>query len=217
MTTKTLQQKSRGFALCLLLLLATQPMANAQSHEAAQLLLNYEKLVQFKKILQNMYQGYKILDKGYNTVKDIAAGEFSLHEAFLDELLKVNPQVRNYYRVAEIIRYQQYITREYKNALQSARQNGGFSPQEVLYLGEVYHSLSTQSLRNLDELLLVISAGKLRMSDHERIQAIDRIFSDMEGMLVFLRQFNTEVSILQQHRLAQQQQLNCQKELYGIQ
>ena len=125
--------------------------------------------------------------------------------------------MRNYYRVAEIIRYQQYITREYKNALQSARQNGGFSPQEVLYLGEVYHSLSTQSLRNLDELLLVISAGKLRMSDHERIQAIDRIFSDMEGMLVFLRQFNTEVSILQQHRLAQQQQLNRQKELYGIQ
>lgn len=216
MTTKTRKPKHRVI-FCFLLLLAIQPLAKAQSQEAAQLLLNLEKLAQLKKILQNMYQGYRILDKGYNTVNDIAAGDFSMHEAFLDELFRVNPRVRDYYRAVEIIRYQKYIISEYKSALGNARQGGGFSPKEVLYLENVYRNLSTQSLRNLDELLLVLSAGKLRMSDHERLESIDRIYGDMEEMLVFLRQFNAQVSTLQQQRLAQKQQLNRQKELYGIQ
>ncbi len=49
----------------------------AQSQEAQQLLLNWEKLTQFKKILQNMYDGYKILYKGYTAVKDISEGNFA--------------------------------------------------------------------------------------------------------------------------------------------
>ena len=60
--------------------------ASAQSAEIQQLLLNVEKLTQFKQILSDMKKGYQILEGGYNTIKDISEGNFSLHKAFLDGL-----------------------------------------------------------------------------------------------------------------------------------
>lgn len=70
--------------------------ASAQADEIAQLVLNIEKLSQFKQILSDMKKGYQILNGGYNTVKNIAEGNFSLHKAFLDGLMEVSPTVRNY-------------------------------------------------------------------------------------------------------------------------
>lgn len=79
--------------------------ASAQTDEIAQLLLNVEKLAQFKQILSDMKKGYQILEGGYNTIKDISEGNFSLHKAFLDGLMQVSPTVRNYKRIADIINY----------------------------------------------------------------------------------------------------------------
>ena len=63
-------------------------------------------------------------------------------------------------------------------------------------MGNVYSNLFNKSLQNLDELTMVITAGKLRMSDDERLNAIDRIYIDMGDKLVFLRTFNKENNVL---------------------
>ena len=59
-------------------------------------------------------------------------------------------------------------------------------------MANVYDNLFRKSLQNLDELTMIITSGKLRMSDDERINAIDRIFTDMQDKLTFLRVFNRE-------------------------
>src|SRR5689334_19777059 len=91
-------------------------IANGQSTEAQQLLLNVEKLAQFKKILQNMKDAYQILHSGYTAIKDISQGNFSLHKVFLDALLEVSPAVRKYKRIADIVSYQLKIVKNYKAA-----------------------------------------------------------------------------------------------------
>src|ERR1041384_5574619 len=83
-----------------------------QTDEAAQLLLNWEKLQQLEEILQNMYVGYKVLDKGYTTIKNISEGNYTIHQLFLDGLMAVNPTVRNYKRVPMIITYQRLLLYE---------------------------------------------------------------------------------------------------------
>ena len=88
----------------------------SQADEIQQLLLNLEKLTQFKKILQNMYDGYEILHEGYTAIKDISEGNFNLHKNFLDALLEVSPSVKRYKRISDIINYQLRIVREYKSA-----------------------------------------------------------------------------------------------------
>ena len=42
-----------------------------------------------------------------------------------------------------------------------------------------------KSLDNLNELLMIITAGSLRMTDDERIAAIDRIYLDINDKLNF--------------------------------
>ncbi len=196
--------------------LGTPNIGWSQSQEAQQLLLNWEKLQELEKILDNMYVGYKILDKGYTTVKNIAKGNYSIHQLFLDGLMAVNPSVRNYRRIPFIIDYQKLLLKEYKNAYNRFKNDPHFTPQEIQYLANVYNFLFKASLRNIDDLVMIITATKLRMSDDERMKAIDRIFYDMEGKLVFLRGFNSSTQLLAIQRARSANDVRTLNQLYGI-
>lgn len=187
----------------------------AQSQEAQQLLLNWEKLIQFKKILQNMYDGYKIIHKGYTTIKDISEGNFSLHKTFLDGLLEVSPSIKKYQRITDIINYQVRIVKEYKSAFNQFKEDKNFTVGEIEYLGKVYTNLFDESLKNLEDLALVITAGKLRMSDDERLQAINRIYSSIEDQFTFLREFNNNTALLSLQRQSEQSEVLMSRKIYG--
>jgi DNA repair ATPase RecN len=189
---------------------------SAQADEIQQLLLNVEKLAQFKQILSDMKKGYQILEGGYNTIKNISEGNFNLHKAFLDGLMEVSPTVRNYHRVVDIINYQVVLVKEYRNAYDRFKRDNNFNADELSYLGRVYDNIFKESLRNLDELLTVITAGKTRMSDYERLQAIDRIYADMQDKLMFLRHFNNNTTILAVQRAKERNDAETIQKIYGI-
>lgn len=180
----------------LITLLMIPVKSMGQSAEIQQLILNIEKLSQFKKILSDMKKGYELLSGGYKTVKDMTEGNFSLHKTFLDALMQVSPAVRNYKRVGKIVEYQISIVKESRKGMNRFIKNGNFSGQEINYFEKVYANLLNQSLRNLDELTMVITADKLRMSDDERLKAVDDIYEQMQDKLLFLRNFNTTSNVL---------------------
>ncbi len=187
----------------------------SQTQEIQQLLLNWEKLTQFKKILQDMYDGWKVINQGYNTIKDISSGNFSLHKGFLDALMEVSPVVKKYKRITDIVNYQLQIVKQYKLAFQQFKDDGTFTPQEIDYIGKVYSNLFNESVKNLDELFMVITAGQLRMSDDERMQAIDRIYTRIEEQFSFLQDFNSSTGYLSLQRKAEQTEINMSKKILG--
>lgn len=186
----------------------------AQSTEVQQLLLNVEKLSQFKTILSEMKEGYVVVSNGYNAVKNISQGNFSLHEVFIDGLMIVNPEIKKYGRVADILTCQKNILSEYKSAFKSFKKSENFNETEISYLERVYKQLFDQSLDNLDQLANVITSSKLRMSDDERLKAIDAIYADTEDKLNFLRSFNSEVLILSSSREKERADLKQRLNLY---
>jgi len=186
----------------------------AQATELAQLALNIEKLAQFKQILSDLKKGYEILSGGYKTIKDLSEGNFNLHKVFLDGLLEVSPTVKKYKRVADIVDYQIMLVKEYKAAFARFKTSGWFSVDELGYINKVYDNLFTLSVKNLDDLLTVVTAKKLRMSDDERLNAIDKIFEDMEDKLVFLRSFNNSNSILMGQRLKESNEVKGMQHYY---
>ena len=188
----------------------------AQSQEMQQLLLNIEKLAQFKQILQDMKKGYVILNGGYNTIKDLSQGNFSLHKTFIDGLMQVSPTVKKYKRIGEIIDCQVLLVKEYKGALKRFKSSSLFNEKEISYMEKVYGNLFKLSLRNLDELATVITANKLRMSDDERLESIDRIYADMQDKLVFLRNFNANTSVLSVQRSKEYNDVNSLRNLYEV-
>ena len=190
--------------------------AKAQADEIQQLVLDLQKLTQLKSILQELYKGYEVVSNGYETVKNISKGNFNLHQIFLDALLAVSPAVQNYKRVADIINNQVMILHEYKNAFNRFKQYGYFNVKEIDYIGKVYGNLFTASLKNLDELAIILTASKLRMSDEERLKSIDRINTDMLDKLTFLRHFNNNTSLLVVQRAKEHNDVTTVQSLYGI-
>lgn len=208
--------KRQLIVLSMLVGLLFPSRAAAQSQEMQQLILNIEKLAQFKQILTDMKKGYQILNGGYNVVKDLSKGNFSLHETFLDALMQVSPTVRKYKRVGDIIHYQVLLVREYKAAFNRFRNSGNFNPEEIAYLEKVYSKLFKESIRNLDELTSVISANTLRMSDDERLAAIDKVYADMQDKLSFLRNFNNNTSVLGIQRTKERNDINAMRSIYKV-
>jgi DNA repair ATPase RecN len=189
---------------------------NAQAQEMQQLILNIEKLAQFRQILKDMKKGYEILSGGYNTVKNLTKGNFDLHETFLDALMQVSPTVRNYRRIGDIVNYQVLLVKEYKSAFNRFRNSKNFNPDEIAYLERVYNNLFKQSLRNLDELTSVITANKMRMSDDERLACIDKIYADMQDKLLFLRNFNNDTAVLDLQRAKEGNDTQVMRSIYKL-
>lgn len=188
----------------------------AQQEETEQLLINWEKLYLLEQMLDNLYTSYSILEKGYRTVKDISEGNYQLHQAFLDGLFAINPTVRNYQRIPLIIDYQKLLVSEYKRAYSRFKRDPHITAAELQYLASVYSHLFQASLRNLDDLITIVTATKLRMTDDERMQAIDRIFYDLEGKLGFLRSFNNNTQLLAIQRARSANDVKTIRLLYGI-
>jgi hypothetical protein len=200
----------------LMLLTAINLNCFSQSQEAQQLLLDWEKLTQFKKILKDMKDGYQIIHKGYTTIRDISSGNFNMHKNFLDALMDVSPAVKKYKRIADIINYQVLIIKQYKAAFNQFKEDKSFTVQEIDYIGKVYANLFNESVRNLDELAMVITAGKLRMSDDERMQAIDKIYASIEDQFSFLQDFNSSTSYLSLQRQSEQTEIDMSRKILGF-
>jgi hypothetical protein len=190
-----MKKKMLPFLLLLSTLVPAQRL-HAQEQEIEQLILNIEKLLQFRKILDDMKQGYEVLSQGYEMVKNISEGSFRLHETFLNALLEVSPAVKKYERIVAIIELQGQLTREYRVAAKRFSQSAMFSRDELGYIDRVYSRLFSTSLQQLGDLAVVITAGSLRMSDEERLKSIDVLYNDMQEQLLFLRRFNNSTSVL---------------------
>ncbi|QKJ32831.1 TerB family tellurite resistance protein [Mucilaginibacter mali] len=204
--------------LCVGLALSAPFSGRAQSvaDVIQQLVLDYQKLASLKNILGQMYTGYTVLSKGYGAVKGVAQGNFSLQEAFLDGLYLVSPAVRKYPRVSDIINDQAQLVREYKSASGAFRQDQHFSPDELAYMMNIYNNLVSQSLKNLDDLSMVVTDSRLRMSDAERLTAIDRIYMESHNQLSYLRKFNDQAARISWQRAQGTADRQGIKSIYGL-
>ncbi|WP_342089103.1 TerB family tellurite resistance protein [Dyadobacter sp. OTU695] len=200
----------------LLLALAVPARSRAQTQEVTQLILNLEKLRELRKTLRELKKGYDILFEGYTKIRDISRGNFKLHQAFLDGLLQVSPAVKNYGRIKEIVQMQLAIAAECRSGSARLSSSGQFTAKEIAYLEKVYKDLLAGSLKNLDALLDVVTARKLRASDDERLSMIDAIHQDVSGQLVFLRHLNSNNSVLAAQRKDEKASLNTTQNIYDI-
>lgn len=200
----------------ILLFLPLAGSAQSVSDDITQLLLDVQKLTELKQILSDMYKGYTIVHQGYEDIKGLSQGTFSLHKVFLDGLLAVSPAVANYAKVADIISKEAAVVQQYKTARQYFGGTGRFNAAELDYFDGVYSRLLAGSVKNLTELVMVVTGGQMRMSDAERLSAIDRIDRDMTDRLGGLNDFDNDALIEDMRRAQVQGDIGTVRGLYGI-
>ncbi len=181
-----------------------------------QLALDAQKLASMKSTLQEMYRGFEDLQQGYTRIRDIAKGNFNLHEAFLDALWVVSPGVRNDPRIMDILNTEYSIVSGYKTAQAMLRANAVFSPQELDYIVATFSTLLQRCSQAVEELTMITTDNELRMSDAQRLQALDRIDTQVKGDLAFLQRFNNILSVEMALRQKEGGDINTLKLLYGL-
>lgn len=204
------------FGLGLLMGMAAVTPGKAQAFDVEQLILDVQKLTVLKQILTDLKTGYQVLDAGYTAVRDIAKGSFSLHEAFLDGLLAVNPAVRNYQRVKDIISLEAGMLSRYQSAWAQFQRDGRLQPAEIALLAQVYSNLFKQSVQGLSDLVMVLTPGALRASDAERMRQIDGIYTGMLEQAAFLDRVNNTTALLAMQRGSEQNDMKVVGGLYGV-
>ena len=182
----------------------TQKKYLIQQIAALQVYINYAK------------KGYDIIGKGINTVRNIKNGDFNLHKDFLGSLQKVNPKIKNYTKVADIIAYQARIIKQTKQTLQSIRETQQFTNEELDYCRSVFDFFLNECLKTIDELITVITSGEWQMKDDERLKRIDKLYSDMQDKYAFSSSFSEEVGLLSVQRLGEQFEINRSKLINNI-
>lgn len=145
-------------------------------------------------------KGYSIAKSGLNTIKAIKNGDLLQHNNYFNSLITVNPKIKKYKKVAEIIAMQIGIVKQSNIAIKRINNTQQFSTSEKKYIKGVYNSLLTESIKDLDELSVLVSNGKLQMKDDERINAIDKIYYDMQDKQTFAMAFINKAAVLNTQR-----------------
>jgi hypothetical protein len=161
-------------------------------------------------------KGYNIVSSGINAIRDIKKGDLNLHNTFFNSLKSINPKISRYVKVADIIAYQVRIIKLAKQTLQSIREANQFTTEEAEYCKKVFDALLDDCIESIDELLAVITPGKLTMKDNERLVRIDKLYLDMQDKFTFCNVMSEDIGILALQRLSEKIEINQSKLINGI-
>lgn len=156
-------------------------------------------------------KGYDLVGDGIHTVRDIKNGEFGLHSAFFGSLKAVSPYIRDNAKVAEIIAMQLAITK----AFGAVRRNDLLGEDGRTYVNDVWENVLSECTKDLEELVLVVTSGKVEMTGDERIRRLDKIYEAMRDRSAFTQHFTANVSVLIAQRERENQQNENLKNIYG--
>ncbi|MBS1737504.1 MAG: conjugal transfer protein TraI [Bacteroidetes bacterium] len=149
-------------------------------------------------------------------ISDWVEKQRKLYADYFDELSKVKEVIATYHRVKDIIDKQTALIGEYHSAWELFRQDDHFTADEINYMGKVYTGILNESIKNLDQVFLVINAFTTQMTDAKRIEIINHAAELVEENLADLRQFNDQNKMLSFQRAAEKGDIDVVKKLYGL-
>ncbi|ANH81697.1 conjugal transfer protein TraI [Niabella ginsenosidivorans] len=135
---------------------------------------------------------------------------------YYDELAQVKEAITGYKRVKAIMEKQVRVVEEYKRAFGLFKQDKHFTPDEINYMTKVYSGIVDESLKNLDQLFLVVGTLGTKMSDGKRLEIINKAAEGIDETLGDLRMFNSQNVRLSLQRSKDLQEVQTVKALYGI-
>lgn len=161
-------------------------------------------------------KGYNVVKKGLNFIGDVKKGEVNLHSDYLASLKKINPKIKKYSRVGEIVLLQLKIIRISNNTFRQLKQDDLFHGDELDYIERSFDRLFENCNRTLDDLSMVTMDAKLEMKDDERIERIDNLYKTMISDYEFCLSFSNEAKILSLSKVNEKNNVERIRTLKGL-
>jgi hypothetical protein len=186
------------------------PQANAQwvvtdpGNFAGNIANTVKEIATASKTVKNTLDGFKEVEKLYNDTKK-----------YYDALKKVNNLIGDAYKVKECILMVGDISEIYVTSYKKMLSDKNFRPSEFAAMASGYTKLLELSGESLKELKSVAKSNVFSMNDHERMQAIDRIYTTLRkyrSLVSYYTRKNISVSYV---RAREKNDLASVKALYG--
>lgn len=163
-----------------------------------------------------LQKGYHIAENGLSAISDIKNGEFNLHKNYFGSLKNVNPVIAKDARIAAIIALQVNIVEQYKKTYTKVLHNNAFNSAQVNYIYAVFTNLLNDCINDIAEMISLTTSGELQLTDKERIQRIDGLYTDMLDKYSFSKSFSNETNIMALSVTKDQNDAAMLKHLYNI-
>lgn len=164
-----------------------------------------------QKVLENQLSKLKLTE-----IADWTERQKVLYSEYYTSLWKVKSAIAYYKRVKELTVRQIAIVDEYKWAWGLFQKDKHFSVEELDKMQTVYLGILEESVKNLDQVLLVINSFKTQMSDAARLEIIVQASEKMEDNHRDLKQFNSRNIGLSLERAKSLDEVAKLRELYGV-
>lgn len=175
-----------------------------------------KQIAAFKVYIEYAQKGYSIAKKGLNAISDFKRGELDLHADYFNSLNLINPQIKHYSRVIQIIALQVKILKICNRTIRHINQNDLFHGNELAYIKRVLDRLIIDCDTTVNELINVLTQGKLEMKDDERLDRIDKLYQNMQENYSFCEDFSNQTRIMGFSRSAESKDVKTSRALQGI-
>lgn len=164
-----------------------------------------------QKVLENQLSKLKLTE-----IADWTEKQKNLYSEYYQELWKIKSAITYYKRIKDLTAKQVAIVDEYKWAWNLFKQDKHFNTDELDYMEKVYGGILEESIKNLDQILLVLASFKTQMSDAERLEIINKAADQMDGNYTTLKKFNYQNISTSIQRAVSLDETAKLKEIYGI-
>jgi predicted transcriptional regulator YheO len=165
-----------------------------------------------QKVIENAMSKLKL-----DQITDWVQKQKDLYQEYFDELWKVKDVLSYYHRIKEITRQEISLVQQYHSAWNGVRQDGHFTANELLYIGQVYTGILSESGKNLDQIALVINSFTTQMTDAKRLDIINKAADVMQQNYDDLQQFNSQNIRVSMQQSKDEHDIDVVKQLYGLQ
>ena len=164
-----------------------------------------------QKVLENQLSKLKL-----GEIADWTEKQRNLYQGYYQELWKIKSAITYYKRIKDLTGRQVAIMDEYKWAWNLFKKDKHFSPEELDNMEKIYAGILEESVKNIDQILLVVNSFKTQMSDAKRLEIINQSAEKMEVNYMDLKQFNGQNIGLSIQRAKSLDEIVALKEIYGI-
>lgn len=164
-----------------------------------------------QKVLENAMSELKLTQ-----ISDWVEKQRTLYADYFDELWKIKNAISTYQRIKDIIQKQVQLVNEYSKAFALSRQDKNFTSDEIDYMHQVYTGILDESVKNIEEIQMVINAFTTQISDGKRLEIINKASDNIVQNLADLRQFNQENIKTSLQRVKDKNDVDVVKKLYGL-
>ncbi|RKR81886.1 hypothetical protein BDD43_2047 [Mucilaginibacter gracilis] len=164
-----------------------------------------------QKVVENQLSKLKL-----DEISDWTEKQRKLYATYYDELVKVKSMIATYQRIKDLAETQTAIVKDYNWAIGLFGKDKHFTPEELTHMESVYKGILEESVKNLDQVFIVVNSFKTQMSDAKRLELINAAATRMDANYSDLREFNNQNITLSVQRSKSQLEVKQIKQLYGI-